>query len=833
MSRRKQVAQIFLAAGLAALLATPPAQAYYHYVHYLTRGAPFTPVFEKFDLNALANKTVTFLVLDSGPTTYAVNDDFPAVLSQVKQAAAAWNSVDSSDLRVAFGGLEAANQVSNTPGGDVIFIDLPPGLLGMGAPTASTTVVNGPSGAFFPVVRSTVMLTNDTSKAPGPSYLEKFYTTAVHEMGHALGLQHTFTASAMSQGVIRNTSHARPLDADDIAGLSTLYGKPGYAASTGSISGRVTSNGQGVALASVVALTQTGPAISTLTNPDGTYRIEGLPPNQQYQVYVHPLPPDADIKGPFDANGQPIPSSGPFETLFYPGTRDVQQFGTVPVTAGAGPAAINFSVQPRNAVPMYDMVTYSYSGQLSWTPAFVNTALGPSATIVAQANFPLTTPIPQSVTVFGIGNARIRPYGSPVALALDLNVPGSAASGPRHILFNTGNDMYVLPDGLTLVQKNPPAITGVTPNADGTVTVAGSSFGADSRVFFDGLPVSVQTPLTGDARQGSITVTPPPGYSGQVASVTVFNSDGQNSTIYQQQNPPTFVYPSSAAPQTNVSPSALPAGVSAMVDITGVNMQFVDGQVTVGFGSDDVTVRRLWVLSPSHLIADVAVAPGAAIGASEISVISGFQTTVQPLAFQTQAGNPSLPSIALPLVNADASQQSLYPGAVVSLFGTNLATGSYSQVLLNDQPVPLLFVSGNQVNFVIPPGIATGPTVLKLNNGTNTAFPIMIQIDKEPPVVASVTNAVNQVLDIAHPGAIGDILTVTLASADASLAGSSGRIHVTVSGVELPVLSVAAGAQPGTIQVFAAIVQSFGGSSVPLSVTVDGSHSNPYSVTVR
>src|SRR5262249_45087648 len=157
------------------------------------------------------------------------NDSFGSILNQVKQAAAAWNSVDSSDLRVAFGGVEAPNQPANTPTADVIFTDdLPPGLLGMGAPTKSSpSSVAGPHGPFFPIVRSTVMLPNDTSRATA-SYLQAFFTTCVHEMGHALGLQHTFTASAMSQGTIRNTSRARPLDADDIASLASLYGKANW-----------------------------------------------------------------------------------------------------------------------------------------------------------------------------------------------------------------------------------------------------------------------------------------------------------------------------------------------------------------------------------------------------------------------------------------------------------------------------------------------------------------------------------------------------------------------------------------------------------------------------
>ena len=114
--------------------------------------------------------------------------------------------------------------------------------------------------------------------------------TLVHEFGHTLGLQHTLTSSVMSTQVTSTSSRATPLGADDIAAISLLYPADGYLASVGSISGRVTMNGNGVNLASVVAIPPAIRPSARLTNPDGTYQINGIPPGYYY-VYAHPLPP--------------------------------------------------------------------------------------------------------------------------------------------------------------------------------------------------------------------------------------------------------------------------------------------------------------------------------------------------------------------------------------------------------------------------------------------------------------------------------------------------------------------------------------------------------------
>lgn len=832
-----------LIAAATALLGVP-AQAYYHYVHYLTRTGPFTPVYQKFDLSALpgGSNTVTIFVSDQGPANYGPNDSFGSVLSQVKMAIQAWNTAPNSDLHLAFGGLETPNQTSNTAGIDVTFTDLQPGVLGLTLVTPSSTPKGDASGnQFFPIQRSLVMLTRDTSRAPGPSYLEGFYTTAVHELGHALGLQHTFTSTAMSQGIIRNTSRTRPLDADDYAALSILYGKAGWNANLGSISGRVTTtSGTGVGMASVVAIVPNGPAISTLTNPDGTYRIEGLQPNS-YLLYVHPLPPDHLIQLPMDPAGQPIPQNVPFfQTEFYPGTLDLTaaQNAAIQITPGAAITGKDFQVQVRSSATTYDVTTYTWLDPATRTygvtgtpvtPAFMN-ALQPLGGFVAQAVAPAPTPTPQWVALLGgFGLGGIRAYGTPTALQFGFNVPVFTNNGPRHLVMNFGDDLYVLPQAVNLVQKGPPSVSAVTPNGDGTVTIAGAGLGLDSAIYFDGLPAAVTAAFNGSDAQGSITVAPPPGASGQTATVTVYNADGQNSMLLQAQNPPTYHYDSAGAPQISVFPSALPVGAGAMVDITAANMKFVEGQVTVGFGSDDVLVRRVWVLSPTHLVANVTVSPTAAIGTSEISVISGFQIAQVTPGFQVQPADPRLPLVALPVVNAAPGQQTIYPGATATVYGSNLAPvpGAY-QITLNDQQVQVQFAGANQVNFVVPANAAVGPQVLKINNGQQTAS-VYVQIAAQPPAIQSFTNISGVAVTQAAPG---DTVVAVVTGLDPSVPGNLSRLRVTIGGVDMIVQQATSlGGNQFGIQFI--VTQGFGGAQVPVAVIVDGSSSAPASLTVR
>src|SRR5438045_3900450 len=97
-------------------LSASTAGAYYHFYHYTNRSAPYNPVPEKFDLNALPNKTVTFFITDSSAGLITPSTQFASALAAIKDAARAWNAVDSSDLRVAFGGLATSYTADAQPG---------------------------------------------------------------------------------------------------------------------------------------------------------------------------------------------------------------------------------------------------------------------------------------------------------------------------------------------------------------------------------------------------------------------------------------------------------------------------------------------------------------------------------------------------------------------------------------------------------------------------------------------------------------------------------------------------------------------------------------------
>ena len=828
----------------AGLLLSVGASGYYHFVHYPGRTAPYPAIPEKFDLTAMPGKTVRFYVAEQGPDKISATDSFPAIVSQVKLAAKVWNDVATSDLRLAFGGLSTLDTTQLSPGIDVAFdSDIPPGTR---AQTRISNVdLSGITGAgFIPIVRARISLRRDltqyaydstgTSVRQTVTFDESFFGTLVHEFGHSLGLQHSLTSGAMATEVTRGTSKARPLTVDDIAGVSVLYPNASFASTTGSITGRVTAtDNSSINMASVVVISPNGPAISNLTNPDGTYRIDGIPPGIYY-IYVHPLPPSsggnsnpADILPPFDSltsRGSQIATRDVFALKFQPGISTI--------AAGSTNSGVDFSVQRKSTVPIYEISTYSYVGQnaLKSTPL----STGKTAQLVA-AGVGITSssgdPVSGlTVSVMGGGNAQVAKWqGGYVTVVFS---PPYGA-GPRHLLFTAANgDQYVLPSAFTLMDLAPPNITSVTASTDAsgnrTAVVKGVNLLSDTRILFDG----VQTSTLSNNTDGSMTVTLPSASGNYSANVVALNSDGQSSLFVQGSNVTQYSYGGGDPGSFVLNNSTLPAGAEAMIQIDGTGTNFVEGQVTVGFGSSDIIARRIFVVSPTRLYVNVGIQSQAPSIASTVTVNSGLQLLSLSRSFQIlPPASGKLMAIGN-LVNVLTGLSGVSAGSIAYLPVTNLtATDAFSAtVLVNDQPASTVAASDGRLTFTIPKSLNAGPAVLKIQlaNGV-VSYPLAFNIDLPPPVIDNILSETSGQLDSTHAARPGGLLTLIV---EGIQNGTNLPIKITVGGLDHAPVAVLPSTN-GTTQVQLVLAASvLTGPQIPVTISIDTRVSTAFNIPI-
>jgi len=808
-----------LAVALTAM--SPLLSAYYYYVFFASGTGPYTPVAAHFDLNAIKDNTIQYFISDQAPGPLMPGDNLTAVYSQIRQAAEVWNGVASSSLRLHFGGTRNIATPQTVPGIDVVFDDnLPPGIVAQTTLTfpSDLTFLSAKGTTFVPILRSKLQLRKDLTASgyQQSSYTDAFFMTLVHEFGHTLGLQHTFTSATMSTAITRATTRGAPLAADDVSGISLLYPAGGYASSTGSITGQVTvaASGAGVNLASVVALSTSGVAVSGMTRPDGTYQIDGIPPGQYY-VYVHPLPPPqsgegtpANIVPPADPQKDSFAANTGFVTQFFPGTQDWTQAVPAGVAAASVVQNVNFAVTASGGPAVYAMETYGYpQGVAVPAPPFVPHTRNGLVFYATGATVNNQSAMAPGLTASIIGSAAsIEPgslqYFASGFLLAWVDTADLKAATPVALAVRLNGDLYVLPAAFTVVPGSAPSITTVTPPSNGSseaINIAGANLTVNTRILLDGVPAQVLA-----ARDdGSLDIVEPPALSGMQATVEAVNPDGQTSLQSLGAAPaPLFTYPQSNAPQIYQTPNTVTAGTDTLMVISGVDTHFADGRTAIGFGSSDISVRGAWVVGPRMVILNLSVDPAAQPGTTYVTVATGLEIVTAPNLLNITAADPKQISLRVPVLNAVTGLAGIPAGGIARI-ATRGLPADLTGWTLTVGPLPAAFTAdANGVLTVrVPTGLGIGAQPVQLTAPPNSTVPaipaVILQLDPAPPLIlwavdTPVADGGPVLVSASNPAPLGATVTVMVygLSSPSGVLPGAGAVWMNIGGAIFPVTAV-------------------------------------------
>jgi hypothetical protein len=294
-------------AVLLAIFLTVPAEPALAYLKFGTRvnGRQVTLKW--------AQTPVRYFVSSRSAVAGVSVDDFQAA---VGRAFAQWQAVPTSAIAYQFAGLTAGLPGEEDGLSTLGFRNRPE----LDRVLASTNfLVDISSGSLL---ESDIFFNSSFSwstAAAGELGRFDLESIALHEIGHLSGLGH----SALGETELREgggrrvlgaeavmfpiafgsgTIAGRTLKADDIAGISDLYPDGDFTASTGSISGTVTKDGQPIFGAHIVAFDPaSGSMVATFSlNAQGQFSINGLSPGP-HVVRVEPLD-DVEIDSFFDAS---------------------------------------------------------------------------------------------------------------------------------------------------------------------------------------------------------------------------------------------------------------------------------------------------------------------------------------------------------------------------------------------------------------------------------------------------------------------------------------------------------------------------------------------------
>jgi hypothetical protein len=655
--------------------------------------------------------------------------------------------------------------------------------------------------------------------------------TSVHELGHTIGIAHSTVGwpvgkdGALSPELETQVptmfpfsiagDGRRTLEADDRAALSELYPEPSFSTTTGSITGKVTrcKDGSPVLGANVRAIKVGDPTVqvSRVTGfdgqTDGSYTINGLPPGD-YDLVVEPLSGDqeyldrlalftsvdTDFTQEFmnlskeDDCAQDTDLNEHESLLVGANGTSVASFKVnkaslalvIDVTGSMGPEigaiknGLETMITALDAVPgdLPDTAIVTFDDHA--TVRTVSHDADRLRSVIAGLTTHSTPDCPEGSNAALMTAGRLLGSGGRALLVTDAD---SHPTGPTRadvdaLYASKGARLSVLLSGFC----TPPA-AGARPRAARADTESGGAAPDEVRPA-DALGVenSIRTFSDESLFSGGLFSFQPEIKTGTADVVKRYGNTLANIGI-------SSVTPAVAA----VSPAAVPRGTTLDVELVGSNTGFRPGSALSVAGAG-VTVASTQVLSPSRIVARLAVAAGAATGFRDVTVSTdrgdGSIEAAKGIGAVQVVGAPSAPTVlsVTPSVVAVGTTRDVTISGGLTHFGLGSAAQFGAGVTVNSTTASS--ATSAVANVTVAPGATIGFRDVTVQTGGETAnesVPGPFLVAVAAPAIPRLTGATPGF------GRRGSTVDVTLTGADTAF--EDGTSAASVSGTGVQVLS--------------------------------------------
>ncbi|HEX9502192.1 MAG TPA: matrixin family metalloprotease [Thermoanaerobaculia bacterium] len=280
-----------------------------------------------------------------------------------------------------------------------------------------------------------------------PSVVPNHYNLQLlveHEVGHLLGLDHSAVLSSVMYPFVGRGAGAT-LDSDDIVAISSLYPRVDPTATAATLSGHLTGDNGGIYAGQVVALNDKGqPVAAALTNQQGDFEIDGVPPGT-YRLYAEPLDGPVEVKN-LSGSWQNAKTYS-FPTAFFDGA---------PMRVQTGRVYGNLVLSTMGSIKLNPKFIGAFApgtNNLSLNATALNVSPGQTISIAVAGDGFIS-----GMTTFEVPNAGFRrtsdfSYSGNYVYA-NFAIASDAPSGSFAVLVRNGNELAALTGGLRVASQD-------------------------------------------------------------------------------------------------------------------------------------------------------------------------------------------------------------------------------------------------------------------------------------------------------------------------------------------------------------------------------------------